>query len=295
MSQCMQNDFEDLEDQDCTAADEAVEAHPQLGQCLAEFRGDITRNGSWLMSLLAGIVVCFGLFGYMVHNDGFWPKDQGLAIGQLVMAALGVVCAVLLVLAIRNANSKFQFFEKGLIARRGKQLAEFQWDDILSVTEGMSVTTYNEGVAKQTKHKVTFRLAGGREVKLDLSSVPESQHVSTMIAAATMPRLVGETKAALAAGQTVDFGYVKLRPEGLERHGDLAATKFLGWRDIAEYTLDNGYLTIKSLKGWKAWVSKPVDEIANIRVLIAFIDHYAGHMPLPGDETVSPEPELAEV
>jgi uncharacterized protein DUF6585 len=287
------DDFDDCADGAAKVPKPADERHPQLGELLAVYRGDITRNGSWLMSLLAGMVVCFGLFGYMVHNDGLWPKDQGLAIGQLVMAALGAFCVALLALAIRNANFRLSLYEQGLVACRGKQFEQIAWDDVDAVIEGMSITTYNHGAARQIKHKLKLRLTDGREVKLDLSSIADSERASAMVAARTLPRLVRQARAKLAAGQTVSFGYVKLRADGLERSGAGTGPSFLGWRDVAEYALDNGLLTIKSLKGWSDWFSKPVDQIENLQLLIVFLDHYTAGTPLPGSEVPTQEPELA--
>jgi len=293
MGSCIKNDCENLAGDGCSSANPAQEAHPELGQCLAVFRGDITRNGSWLMSLLAGIVVCFGLFGYMVHNDGLWPKDQGLAIGQLVMAALGLFCIALLALAIRNADFRLSLYERGLVACRGKQFEQILWNDVNAVIEGMSITTYNHGTARQIKHKLKLRLTGGREMQLDLSSVADSEGASALIAGRTLPRLMQQAKAKFAAIQPVDFGFLKVRADGLERPGGGTGVDFLGWRDIAEHSLDNGYLTIKSLKGWSDWVSKPVDQIENLQLLIALLDHYTACAPLPESAARPQEPELA--
>ncbi len=272
--------------------DESVaELHPELGQCLAAYRGDVSRNGSWLMSLIMGVVVCFGLTGYMIHNDGLWPKDQGLAIGQLVMGLLGVGCVALLVRAIRKANSDLLIFENGLIARRGKQLDKLHWDAVQSVFESMSITTYNGGVATQVKHHLRFCLDDVREVKLDLSSIGDSEEASGIIANLTVPRLVQRTREKIESGQAADFGCIKLHRDGLAKANDPAGN-VLGWRDIAEYSFDDGCVTVKSLKGWKTWVSGSLDKTPNFRVLAAFLEHYRDGVPLLGIEDVSQPSEL---
>jgi hypothetical protein len=125
-------------------------------------------------------------------------------------------------------------------------------------------------------------------VKLDLSFVPDSEEVSGIVASAIVPRLIEETQAKLKSGQAADFGCVKMRSDGLESGG-----KTLGWRDIAEYNVDNGYLTIKALKGWSAWLSKSLDEIPNFRVLVAFLEHYRTSAPQPGGDSSRQQPELA--
>src|SRR5262245_3869632 len=107
-----ENECQDIDDFDAAdAADPgpvdntpAGEPHPQLGECLASFRGDITRNLSWMGVLLMGIVVSGGMLAYVIHKEGLW-SNEGLPIFHAVMAALLVTCITLLVLAIRNANS----------------------------------------------------------------------------------------------------------------------------------------------------------------------------------------------
>ena len=53
MSQCMENDCHDFEKDDSAAAGPVAEPHPQLGECLAAYRGDITRNGTPLPGIEA--------------------------------------------------------------------------------------------------------------------------------------------------------------------------------------------------------------------------------------------------
>jgi Family of unknown function (DUF6585) len=267
-------------------------SHPEMGECRAAFRANILRNASWFMSLAIGIAVCGVLLGYMIHQDGLWPQDLGLAIGQLVMAAVVVICSVLLVRAIRNANCDLLLFQKGLVARRGKQLEKIQWDDIDAVFEEVTIITYNHGAATQIRHKLRFRLRDQRETRLDLSSFPESEQISAAIANATVPRMLHEAQIKLGAGQLVEFGFVNISGAGLERPGDVSGTAALGWRDVAEFTIDDGLLTIKSLKGWKPWASKAVEEIPNLRVLIELLERYTTDALMPADEKPRPQAEL---
>jgi Family of unknown function (DUF6585) len=284
-NQC--GEFHDPQQQAC-GGQAAGEPHPKLGQCLASFRGGIMRNLSWLLSLVAGAVVGFVILGVMIHNDGFWPKDQGLALFQLAMVGLSVTSIGLLVHAIRNANSDLLFFDRGLISRHGKQLTQIKWDEIAAVYEGMSIIKYNHGAVTQIKHKIRFRLRDQREIKLDLSPVPNSEEVSSLIVSAIAPRLIRETQAKLAAGQAADFGFLKVTRDGLALAGD----KKLAWRDIGEYTIHEGLLTIRSIKGWSVWAKKGTDEIPNFRVLVAFLEHHRSGQPLPGSKSESEEPEL---
>src|SRR5262245_4218996 len=269
----------------------AGESHPELGACLAAYRGGIMRNLSWILSLVAGAIVGFVLLGIMIQRDGFLPKDQGLVLFQLAMVAISVVSIALLVLAIRNANSDLLFFEKGLISRRGQHLTQIKWDDIDAMYEGMSIIRYNHGAVTQVKHKVRLRLRDQREIKLDLSPVPNSEEVSALINQAIAPRLIREAQAKIAAGQAADFGFVKVTRDGLAMPGD----KKLGWRDVGEYTIHEGLLTIRSIKGWSVWAKKGTDEIPNFRVLVAFLEHHRTGQRLPTDQAASEEPELTTV
>jgi hypothetical protein len=267
-------------------------SHPELGDCRAAFRANITRNASWLMSLLTGVVVFGGLLGYMIHQDGLRPKDQGLAIGQLIMAALAVMCAVLLIRAVRNASGDLLLFEKGLIARRGKKLEQLRWDDVETIFEEVRVTTYDHGAATHIKHKLRFCLGDQRQMQLDLSAFLESEQISAAVADATLPRLLRDAQARLATGQLVEFGFVNLSGAGLERPGDVSGKAALGWRDVAEFTLDNGLLTIKSLRGWKPWAWKAVEDIPNLRVLIALLERNTSDALQPCSEAKNREPDL---
>jgi len=267
----------------------AGEPHPELGACLAAYRGGILRNLSWIMSLIGGAVVGFVLLGIMIQRDGFPPKDQELMLFQLAMVGLSFTCIALLVHAIRNANSDLLLFDRGLISRRGKHLTEVKWDDIDAVYEGMSIITYNHGAVTQIKHKIRFRLRDQREIKLDLSFVSNSEEVAATIAKATVPRLVREAQAKLAAGQAADFGFLKVTRDGLALAGD----KTLGWRDIGEYTINEGVLTIRSIKGWSVWAKKNTDEIPNLQVLVVFLEHHRRGATLPSSEAAHEEPALA--
>jgi len=268
-------------------------SHPEMGECRAAFRANILRNASWLMSLAIGVAVGGVLLGYMIHQDGLWPQDLGITIVQLLMAADVVICSVLLVRAIRKANCDLLIFDKGLIARRGKQLEKIQWDDIEAVFEEVTVITYNQGAATQIRHKLRIRLRDQRQTRLDLSSFPESEQISAAIADATVPRLLHEAQVKLSAGQLVEFGFVNISGAGLERPGDVSGTAALNWRDVAEFTIDDGLLTIKSLKGWKPWAWKAVEQIPNLRVLITLLERYTTDALMPAGEKQSPLAELA--
>jgi hypothetical protein len=273
------------------AGNAAGEPHPELGQCLAAYRAGLLRNLSWILSLVAGAIVGFVLLGVMIQRDGFPPNDQGLLLFQLAMVGISLTSIGLLVYSLRNANSDLLFFERGLIARRGKQLTQIKWNDIDAFYEGMSIIRYNHGAVTQIKHKIRFRLRDQREIKLDISSFNNSEEASAMIASAIVPRLAREAQAKLEAGQAVDFGFLKVTREGLALPGD----KTLGWRDIGEYTINEGLLTIRSIKGWSVWVKKNTDEIPNLQVLVVFLEHHRCGAPLPGHEAGRDEQELAAV
>jgi len=273
------------------AAKPAGEPHAELGECLAAYRGGILRNLSWILSLVAGAIVGFVLLGIMIQRDGFPPNDQGLLLFQLAMVGISLTSISLLVYALRHANSDLLFFERGLISRRGKQLTQIKWNDIDAFYEGMSIVRYNHGAVTQIKHKIRFRLRDQREIKLDLSSINNSEEVTAMIASATVPRLAREAQARLDAGQTVDFGFLEVTRDGLALNGD----KTLGWRDIGEYTINQGLLTIRSIKGWSVWAKKNTDEIPNLQVLVVFLEHHRCGASVPGHEAGRDEQELAEV
>lgn len=281
--------------EDCDDSSECLAtSHPELGECLAAYKANLSRNLSWVGMNLLGVLFFGGVGTYMVYSDGFLPPELGLAIGQLLTLGLAVAWVVMIALSLRGANADLLLFENGVRSCKGRRIEEFKWADIEAVLEGMSVTTYEHGAATQVKHKIRFHMTDKREIKLDLSFVPDSEEVSAIISGATMPRLVRRVQERLAAGQLAEFGAIKLRPDGLERPGDFSGTQTLTWADLKEFKVDNGYLTIKSQQNWvMPWYWKSIEEIPNVRVLLAFIEHHTSGVPLPTADERDQERALA--
>ena len=265
----------------------------ELGGCLATYEGTLGRNPVHLVGLLAGA----GFFGYVTYRqlaDGaIYTKEAGLNFGLVVMSAATLVCLGLLVRAMMGANCDLLLLAGGLVFRRGDKVTKFRWDDIEGIYEGVTVSHMEgEGPVTNFDHRLRFKLRDQREVKIDLSFVPDSEEASAIIMAETFPRLLGAAAQKLSNGQPVELGKVTLQPDGLGQIGDMGGKYFLAFSDFGVWKIDNGFLTISKPGGLLPWLWRPVAEIPNFRVLLAFLEHFLNGKPLPGGEQADQEREL---
>ncbi len=231
-----------------------------LGEPTAEFvvgPRALLRNfvsGSLLILVGVGIETLF----FVIGLHGQIPKILILGVFCVLMGTM------LVVRAWQSRGLRVLVFPEGVVRiRRGQAQAIF-WDEVDQVWQKKT-----EGFwARIWKGSLVFILQ-----KPDLAlqfddSLPGLKKLGELILRNTLPFLLPRTLEAFEAGESLEFGKLKVNLQGLSHdQGTLA------WADLQDIQLTADALVIYKKGKWTKWFQATVSEIPNFHVLPALARH----------------------
>ncbi len=247
----------------CEAAwGETVPDGVVLGESREEFRVSF---GTLLMHLLLLVVVA-GITGYAFYNwaPGLAAGPEALdllkqVVGGGMLVSLTVYSAITLRRYYRGRHLRFRIYEEGFECARAGRLTACRWDDVAAVRDGHArANNAFRWIHIRSRHGAEWRFDQRTDLLDDFPRLIEVIH-----------REVGRHRLAgalgqLDAGQAVDFGAVRVTPEGLECSGET-----LPWLRVGKGRLTEFALSIFEPGARFAWRNVPTADLVNRGLLVA--------------------------
>jgi hypothetical protein len=238
-----------------------VDRVAQLGEPIAEFTVGKTRLVRNLVTAALLVVVGAGIIAFALFvglaQVHLWKL---YLLGPLLLLA-GIM---LVVRAYRNLGLWVMVFPEGVVrVRRGDTQALF-WEEITKLWQHKNA--FNWAYAWNGALVFTVQRADGAELFFD-DSLPELRELGEILQRETLPYLLPKALDAFDAGQTLDFGEVRISHKGLGQTKDS-----LSWREIKSILLTESEITVFKKNKWGHWFHTTVSEIPNFHVFRALVE-----------------------
>lgn len=224
----------------------------------------ILGGGGLFLGLLALTIAI--LFLSPKASMGDWLAGLGLLLLGLGAYALGMFLVVLP--ALDDVGARVEVMPAGLLLVRRGRPRQFAWEDIRAVWQHVS-RVHIYGIPLFVTHSYTLRLQDGSTVTLndDIGQVAElGDVIQREVTARLLPRCIE----ACDAGETVDFGRLRVSRQGLRK----GAGAVLDWREITDIAVAEGYLCVWRAETLWPWARVAVRAVPNVFVLLALAGHY---------------------
>jgi hypothetical protein len=242
------------------AAEIPAEAY-QLGKLRQDFRLSRVQLAACIATVIILLVTIGGL-GLLTFPRALAPQNgtDWVCLAGIVMGVAGVGGwgAREIRKLIRNRHMRVLIFEEGLVAFQEGRVFVCRWDEIAWVRD--EVLMQNDAFII----RCTVMTRSGQQWSLrndvDLTEVPR---ILDYLINETKQRLVPRLLAELEAGQVVEFGDLKLSPEGVV-HGE----RVLPWAELKSIASDSFRVTIEQRGAWVTWGTVPNGAVPNRFVLV---------------------------
>lgn len=232
---------------------------PVLGKVLANHPSDRLR-----LLLLGG-----GLYAVvaMVINVALLPLPAETAL-IIALAALALLALTVGWFVLHYWNREVILYEQGFSYREGSRQAYFKYSEIQSVHLTAEDIGYLGGLIRRRVRRFTLKTIHDETIVLTTVYRAIDALIDRLerLTSVTLRERLHER---LAAGDAVDFGGLRVTPDGLERDGHV-----LAWTDYAGYALGGGALLLHSRTSstdGEPWGRVPLDSLDNVRVLVELL------------------------
>src|SRR5262249_47286893 len=154
--------------------------------------------------------------------------------------------------------------KEGLARLAGGDVEVLRWD---------AVAVLRQTVNKRLRRALLFgelrlevQRSDGSEIHFDDVVTPRLRRLIGVIFEATLPHLLPPVLNAWMAGDSVRFDRLLLSRDDL-RDG----ARCVPWTEVAACRASRGWLTIRRVGRWRAWLRAPVTAFANVCVLLALV------------------------
>jgi hypothetical protein len=232
-----------------------ISKHPFSKLKPLRFGGGTVEYIAYLM--IAGFVLA-ALFINGTISKELWIN----VVGTLVCGGLGVAMAVWLWRGLfpRYEVTTAVLGERGILKQQKQKVEVILFDQIKQMYQEHA---YGDGMIYQT---YTVIHQDDTKVVLD-NAIDNIDSLAERLQKHVVDHLLPAAQRAYAAGQTLDFGALRISNEGLWQ-----GKNFLAWQFVEKVTLNNGLLKIKRHKGIGDWAYAGVDRIANLVVFLKLVD-----------------------
>ncbi|WP_405720713.1 DUF6585 family protein [Streptomyces sp. NBC_00046] len=171
-------------------------------------------------------------------------------------------------------------YQHGIVREVAGHVPEaYSWDEIDGIRR--SSTKVTNGITSVTTPELWVRPREGAEITVTDAYKGVARFIDELDKTFTRVRLP-QDRDRLKAGERVDFFGAHLDPAGV---GYLDHR--LGWREVDQVTVKQGWLEIHRHGGGKPWARLPVEMVENLSVLLALAarmrQEAAGKRPRPDD------------
>jgi hypothetical protein len=230
----------------------------------------------FFVSIFAVIFVALGLASLLgvlrAVLAGRVRESGGLVFIALILSVLGVW----FVLRVRRVFSvRVMVSPQGLeYAERGKS-SSFTWDDVVAVRENI-YTLYYFFISAGTYHHYSLRLRDGHRFTFD-DTFGHAEGLGDTVQQQVTGHLLPIALAQYKAGEEISFGKLTLSATGV-RYG----TRTLGWVEIDNIDMVDGFVFIYKLGCRRVWAVVPVARIPNVYVFLSMLQQIRTPSETPG-------------
>jgi Family of unknown function (DUF6585) len=238
---------------------------PESAYQLGELRKDFSASRAELALCVAVVIFLVGSIGWAgfagflngrpPQNAADWVVLVGTVVGMVAAAAWG---GWHLRKLHRNRHMRVLVFDDGFVSFRSEEVFVCRWDEIAWVAD--EVVPQNHAFI--IYGAVAKRSGEEWRVRNDVDRV-NVRRLLTIINNESKKRLVPRLLADLEAGQTLDFGALKLSPQGVV-HGE----RVLPWAELKSIGTDDFWVTVKQRGAWKSWAAGGNGSVPNRFALI---------------------------
>jgi len=147
---------------------------------------------------------------------------------------------------LKNRNMRVLLFEEGFVSIRQEQVFVCRWDEVASVFEG-TIFANDACVRSCTVYK-----RSGEEwtIRNDTELISGFPRLVKAVIDETKRRLFPRMLAALEAGQSIDFGCLRLTPEGIVYND-----RMLPWAELKSIRCEDLGVGIEQRGAWVTWAA----------------------------------------
>jgi hypothetical protein len=229
-----------------------------LGAPSSVFRIDRGR----LMRDAASWVLAFAFFGLL---------DYWIGVGHILLIIgvipLGFAAAHFLKL-FRNYDLRAIIFPEGLALTRAGMTEILRWDDVSLIWEHIEVHRVNF-IPVRSIHRYTIEINQGKKYIFD-RTLKGIDALGLILKNKIGERLIPKVVKSLKAGQTVQFGDLKLNNQGLTYKD-----KSLTWNELKSIKVWQGQIYIHSMrKSWRPFASLKYALVPNAFIFLHLMKRY---------------------
>ena len=252
----------------------AFSAVTQLGQPRRLYQTTMGHklSGFFAAALYFIFVVAFVFFvrPIILESQPESGREMFGLITLLVPAGLLLFAAIQLLRPF-FANHQIVVYEQGLAFRTWRGLRQWGWADIQGIQANITRYTYMGFVPMGTTHTYMVWTHKGDYLTLT-QTIGQVQALASEIEQATNPILLKQSVQAFENNQPVNFGPISLSRQGAKFNG-----KLYDWSQVANITIENGYVQIsKKGGGFFSGASVSAAMVPNLNVFLALLQQIGG-------------------
>jgi hypothetical protein len=229
---------------------------PPAASGLGAFQRAYTAAPTVRKILLGGglfLLVLLGAGTAVLANSN--PAD--LPVGAAVLGGLALLFGACVAFGVWRVRGEVRLFADGLAVKRGGEERVCHWDDVEALT-GMVATTNRFGVRCYVGGPLVLTRRDGRQITIS-DGLEDVVQLGEVVTSAVLKRLLPEARAALARGDTVAVGPLRLDRLGVAQ-GDGDA---LPWGEVDEVAVVDDLLVIRRAGVPAPWFQAKLEKTPN--------------------------------
>lgn len=236
----------------------AFEVPPEashLGTFLAEFKGGSPANTKTLFVYpLILVLILTGL--------PLLAAIKGIKNAEIMLAISGGLCLFFLtmpVVGLLRMRGQVLLFRDGLFINRWKNRVACRWDEVEAVYQDVKHIFIN-GTYNHSEETYTLVRTNGEPIYVQ-GPLRNMEVLGEIIQEEMMCRQLPPAQQAMARGETLSFGELRINQEGI---GHLYEE--ISWNELEGLVIKNGIFEVRRSGVKKPWIQLPVSKIPNVRV-----------------------------
>lgn len=206
-----------------------------------------------------------GLIAYTAYGPLLVPRWVGAPLALGLALALGA--AWMAARAWRASRVRVRLHASGLAILRGRRGQALTWGDVRRVWSRAERTGL-PGLPGTRRVRLEIEAVDGRRLRLD-DRLEDFESLAAAVKAGVYPRLLAEYTRAFNGREPIQFGPLRLTPDGVvdPRRGEL-----IGWKEIRGASLAGGRVLIETARpGRRAALRVTAHRVPNVELCTQLI------------------------
>jgi hypothetical protein len=222
------------------------------------------------LALAAGCILgAVGTLAYLLAASGVAYSHYGWAAVQALGRTPAYIFWIFVagglafgIFGLANSMLAVAVFEDGLAFRSLSGSRNWGWDEVAALYVAV---TREAGPFSRTRHRFTLEHNSGKKTAFD-DRLEDVLTLGAMLGRKILERVYPAAAERFNAGETVDFGFVRIRQAGIELRERTSP-----WTEVEYVSVRRGYFQIQPRNA--APFGLPVATIPNLDVLLLLLDH----------------------